>query len=486
MADHASVEARLNGRRSADATRATPPPTEPAARARTAIDRAKLRFVEEIPFGEALRITRWQLGNGLGILILRDPSAPVVSYQTWLRVGSSHERPGKTGQAHLLEHLMFNGTKNHAQGEFDRLLEAAGGETNAATWVDWTYYYENVPASELPLVIRLESDRMANLVLEKSRVKSEKEVVSSERRDRVEDDVEGKVGEVLFATAFGRDHPYGWPTIGWMEDIESFSSADCRDFYRTNYAPNGATLVIVGDVDVEPTLAMIQEHYGALAPSKLDRHPEPAPPRQRTERRRKVSWPTPTPKISVGWHAPGYLSYDHAVLTIIDQLLVGGRSSRLWRELVRERELASEVRMSLAPFRHASLVDLWIAAREGKSIEKCFAIAEKHLQRLQRELVDEEELAKVKNRLELGFVGAMETVNGKADQIGFCETVAHDPQHTFVRLEEYRRVRPEDVRRVAREIFDDRRRTIIDVVPSRRAAARSSANAKPKRPRGGA
>lgn len=439
-----------------------------------------MEHVESIAFGEQLRIERHRLENGLTILLMRDASAPVVSYQTWLRVGSSHEKPGKTGQAHLLEHLMFNETKNRAHGEFDRLLETAGGETNAATWVDWTYYYENLPASEIGLAIELESDRMANLMLVASKVASEKEVVASERRDRVDDDVEGSVGELLFATAFGKDHPYGWPTIGWMEDIEGFTPADCKRFYRTHYAPNGATLVIVGAIEPASLLASIERSYGDLEPSRLPVHEPPPRARQRSERTKKITWPTPTPKRSIAWHAPAYAEYDHAVLTVIDQLLAGGRSSRLFKDLVREREIASEVRMSLAPFRHAGLVDLWLSAREGESIDACFAVAMRHVERLQRERVPEDELAKVKNRLELGFLGALETVNGKADQIGFGETVVGDPTHSFRRLEEYRRVTPDDVRRVAREVFDDARRTIVEVVPGRaqRAGSKSRARAK--------
>lgn len=433
---------------------------------------ARIQHIESVPFGSSLEIERWRLGNGLTILVLSDSTAPVVSYQTWLRVGSSHELSGKTGQAHLLEHLMFHATKTMPQGEFDRLLEAAGGETNAATWVDWTYYYENLPASELALAVRLEADRLSHLALLKKKVESEKQVVISERLDRVEDDLEGKVSEVLYATAFGRTHPYGWPTIGWMQDIEGFSVDDCKKFYRTHYAPNGATLVIVGDVDPAELLALIQAHYGALAPARLPAAKPPAPPKQRATRAKTIRFPTPTPKIAVGWHGPPYASFDHAVLTVIDQLLAGGRSSRLFRELVRERELAAEVRMSVSPFRHASLVDLWLSAREGESIDECMKIADKHLSRLKTELVAEDELEKVKNRLELGFLGSLETVSGKGDQIGFCETVVGDPRHTFARLDEYRRVRPDDVRRVARAVFDDRQKTIVHVVP-RSSPARS-------------
>ena len=163
----------------------------------------------------------------------------MLSYYTWFKVGSRHDRPGKTGLAHLFEHLMFNETSHLPAGAFDRTLEAAGGETNAATWVDWTCYHVTLPSSELGLVVKLEADRMANLVLRDPQVASEKEVVANERRFRVEDDVEGEVSEKLYAMAFHR-HPYRQPTVGWMDDIHGFTTEDCRKFYRRYYAPNNA------------------------------------------------------------------------------------------------------------------------------------------------------------------------------------------------------------------------------------------------------
>ena len=184
--------------------------------------------------------------TGLTVLTLVDRSAPTVSYHTWFRVGSRHERPGKTGLAHLFEHLMFNETRNHPPGDFDRLMERAGAEANAATWTDWTYYYENAPRGALPLLIELEADRMGNLVLRGPQVSSEKEVVVNERKMRVDDDAEGKALELLYRSAFRR-HPYRWPTIGWMEDIRAFTVEDCREFYRKHYAPSNATIVIAGD-----------------------------------------------------------------------------------------------------------------------------------------------------------------------------------------------------------------------------------------------
>ena len=185
---------------------------------------ARWTFVRDHAFGDALTLRRFRLGNGLTVLTLVDRSAPTVSYHTWFRVGSRHERPGKTGLAHLFEHLMFSETRNHPHGDFDRLMERAGAEANAATWTDWTCYYENAPRNALPLLIELEADRMSNLVLRVPQVTSEKEVVANERKLRVDDDVEGRALEMLYDNAFRR-HPYRWPTIGWMKDIRGFTVA---------------------------------------------------------------------------------------------------------------------------------------------------------------------------------------------------------------------------------------------------------------------
>ena len=223
----------------------------------------------EVPFGGGgLRVRQYRLGNGLDVLIVADHAAPIVAYQSWFRVGSRHERQGKTGIAHLFEHLMFNQTEHLQPGEFDRLMETAGGQTNAATWVDWTHYRLSLPAHELPLAIRLEAERMHALVLEAATVEPERDVVTNERRERVEDDVDGWLDEQLMATAFDV-HPYRWPTIGWMADIRAVGLDDIRRFYRTWYAPNNATLVVVGAIDEHELLTRIVDAYGAMAPAAL-------------------------------------------------------------------------------------------------------------------------------------------------------------------------------------------------------------------------
>jgi zinc protease len=431
---------------------------------------ARLAYSGATPFGERLHIERFRLGNGLRVLVVVDHSAPVVSYHTWFRVGSRHEKPGKTGLAHLFEHLMFNEAEGLAAGEFDRLFEAAGAETNAATWTDWTFYYENLPTDALELAVRLESQRMGHLVLREPQLVSEKEVVANERRYRVDDDVEGTTSEQLYALAFKR-HPYHWPTIGWMRDIEGFNLEDCRAFYRTFYAPNNATLVLVGDVDAHAALGLIQEHYGRYGASRVPSETSMAEPPQRRERRKTLRLPTATEKLQLGYRAPGLGDPDWGPLTLANDILFGGRSSRLYRRLVDDLELATECRGSVTPFRDPGLHEMWVALRPGKAARQALKVLDAEVDRLRAEPPTDAEVDKAKNRYELGFLNGMETAGGKAEQVGFYETVLGDAGLIFQRLEEYRRVTPEDVQRVARRYLDRSRRTVLHVLPKGRKGA---------------
>src|SRR5512134_3260786 len=222
----------------------------------------------EAPAGRGVTARRYRLANGLGLIAAIDRRAPIVALQTWFRVGSRHERPGATGMAHLFEHLMFSQTESLPPGEFDRVVERTGGESNAATWVDWTYYRLSLPARDLALAVRLESERMTRLVLAPEPVEAERDVVTNERRERVEDDVDGWLDEQLMALAF-EVHPYRWPTIGWMEDIRALPLDDIRAFYRTWYTPNNATLVVVGDFDEAELLDVVEAGYGPIPPAVL-------------------------------------------------------------------------------------------------------------------------------------------------------------------------------------------------------------------------
>lgn len=443
-------------------------------------DGARWTFEGSVPFtdlgsaaladAETTYVHRFRLGNGLRLLVLVDRSAPVLSYFTWFRVGSRHEKPGKTGLAHLFEHLMFNEAEGVKAGEFDRKLEENGAESNAATWLDWTYYYESLPKDRFALAVKLESNRMARLVLREPQVVSEKEVVANERRMRVDDDVEGAANEILYKTAFTK-HPYHWPTIGWMSDIEGFTPDDCVAFYKTYYAPNNATLVVVGDVREEDVLKKIRDGYGAIPASIIPEEDTAPEPPQLESRVVMMEKPTASEKILLGFHGPALGDADHPALSILNEVLFGGRASRMYRDLVTQNELCTELRGWVSTFRDPGLYEMYFTARPGTTNDTVLARVDESLRKVRDELIAEDELVRAKARLELGLVQSLETMSGKAEQIGFYDTVLGDPAAAFRRLEAYRRVTAGEIRTAARRYLTLDARTMIRIVPEKAEAA---------------
>jgi zinc protease len=424
-----------------------------------------IRWVGSEPFGPGMRVERFVLGNGLTVLCERDDSAPVVSLMTWMKVGSRFEKEGKTGISHLFEHLMFGETEVTAHGAFDRQIEEAGGETNAATFLDWTYYVQNLPKAALPLGLRLEAERLGRLVLREPQVASEKEVVMNERRQRVEDDIDGAVSEALYREAF-KVHAYGIPTIGWMKDIEGFTPEDCTAFYRTYYAPNNATLVLSGDVDLENVLGQVMDTFGKLVPSEIpveDVHPEPP---QLEERTLVLEKPTKIHRVAMGYKAPAFGDFDQAGMVVLAEILFGGRSGRMHKKLVRELEIATEARGWVGTFRDPSLFDLGLVAREGTTAEELLAAFDLEIEKVVAEPVTDDELERAKARLELATVQGLETAPGRAETIGFYETVLGEPGAIFGKLDAYRRVTKSDVLRVARRYLVRSSRTVVLVHPN--------------------
>ncbi len=393
--------------------------------------KAKLELVDEAPLagverrGQA-RVRRFRMReNGLSVLMLRDPVAPVLAYQTWFRVGSRHERPGITGIAHLFEHLMFNQTEHLAAGELDRLIESAGGDTNAATWTDWTYYRDSVPAAELPLVVRLEADRMGHLTLTDRQVESEREVVANERRFRVDDDVLGTLDERAYAMAFAKS-PYRWPTIGWMRDIMAISTEDARAFYRTFYAPNNATVILVGDFREREALALIAERYGDLGAAELPREPALREPTQTAPRRARIRREVPADRVVMAWHAPALGHRDHVPMQLADDVLAGGPSSRLHRRLVVQDAIATDVGASLTPFAGTGLYQIHVTLERGHSAAEAERAVLDELEGLAREPITPAELGKARARAETQLWASLSTADGKAEVLGMYETVLGD------------------------------------------------------------
>ncbi len=424
-----------------------------------------VKYDGTIPFGALLEIESYHLDNQLKVLLVEDKSAPVVAYHTWFRVGSRNEKPGKTGIAHLFEHLMFNETENLPKGEFDRRLEEVGAESNASTWLDFTQYNISAPKERLDMLITIEADRMQHLVLRDPQVESEKEVVANERRYRVDDDVDGAMNEALWATAF-QVHPYKWPTIGWMSDILGFTTQDCAEFYRTYYAPNNATVVVVGDFDPTAALSKISQQYGVIAPSTIpDAALAPEPP-QNEPRRVELHKPTMAEKVTLGYHCPALSDPSHMTLNVLSEVLSGGRASRLYKKLVRELEIAAEVRAFVGPFRDPGLFEVYVGAREGHTAEELLQAVDAELTRVCEEPVSEQELARARSRFELGLLHSLETADGKANTIGFYDCVLAEPSAAFERLEALRSITADDVLQTARTVLRAEARTVVIVRPS--------------------
>jgi len=439
--------------------------------ARSAPAHGQPKHLATLEFGPSLRVERFAFANGLTLLLCEDHSAPVVAYQTWFRVGSRDERPGKTGLAHLFEHLMFNESEGCPQGEYDRQLEEAGAENNASTWLDWTQYTVAAPADQLELVVRLEANRLGRLVLRDAQVRCEKDVVANERRFRVEDDVEGTVVETLWATAFQR-HPYRWPTIGWMEDIQRFTTEDCVAFYRAHYAPNNATVVVVGDVTEAQVVRLLAEAYGVFPPGEPvleDLWPEPP---QVGERRVELQKPTVTEKLAVGYHGPALGDADHVAVSVLLEVLFGGRAGRCHQALVRKHEVAIEARASVGQFRDPGLIEIFAMARPNRRAEEVLEALDAEIDRVVALPISEPEIERARARLELALVSSLETVEGKATTLGFFESVLGQPALAFERLAALRSVNAGALRRAARRYLDRDRRSVVLVRAGAVAAPR--------------
>jgi zinc protease len=425
------------------------------------------KLLRRMPFGrsERLVVSQHELDNGLAVLLLSDHVAPVVAYQTWLRVGSAYEDPEKTGLAHLFEHLMFNETENLPPGVFDRKLEELGVQNNAATWLDWTYYHELLPSEALSVVMELEAERLARLKVQEPQVNTEREVVANERRLRVDDDVTGAMSELLHSKAFTA-HSYRWPTIGWMPHILGFTLADCQAFYRTYYAPNNATLVVVGDFDERSVLDSAERLYGPMPRRTVPPAPTVVEPEQQAEIRETIAWPMSAARLSFGYHAVSLGHPDHVALTALSEILFGGRSGRLRARLVDEDELASDVYGWVPPMRWPGLYEIHVALREGCRWQAAIDVVDREIARLVAEGPTAAEMEKAVARAERSFFDDLESADGKAEKLGFFHTTLDDFAKLFERVERLATVTADDVVRVAGAYLRPQCRTVVAAEPA--------------------
>jgi zinc protease len=410
------------------------------------------------------RVLAATLDNGLRVLLQEDHRSPIVSFQMWYRVGSRNETRGSTGIAHFLEHMMFKGTPAHGQGEFARLVEQNGGQDNAFTSQDVTSYYVNIAADRIDLVIDLESDRMHNLKLDPKDISSEREVVIEERRTRTEDDPGGFLGEEVSSIAF-KNHPYGAPIIGWMEEIKRITPAEIRAFYKTYYMPNNAILVAVGDFKAPEVLAKIRAKFG-----RVPKGPPPPPvlavePPQNGERRVIVKKHAQLPIVYLGYHVPNQKSPDAFALEMLSTILSEGRASRLYKRLVYERQLALEAGGDYNYFSHdPSLFWFWGTPMPGQTPETMEKALLAEMEQLKTEPVTAEELQRAKNQVEATFVFQEDSVHRRAGLLARFELIgSYADKDRFV--EGLRAVSAADIQRVARTYFSDDKKNVGVLLP---------------------
>ena len=423
-----------------------------------------------------------RLANGLRLIVAEDHLAPVVSINVWYDVGSKHEQPGKTGFAHLFEHVMFQGSKHVAKAEHIALIQAAGGTMNGTTWLDRTNYFETLPSHQLDLGLWLEADRMATLLdaLSQENLDNQREVVKNEKRWSYDNRPYGSWQEKLQAHLYPPEHPYHHSTIGSMEDLDAASLDDVKAFFRTYYAPNNAVLSVVGDVDTDAVRASAERYFGRIPanPSIPPLGDLSLPPTLGREIREIVHDRVPLPRIYVGFRAPVYGDPRLDALEVAGQILAGGKGSRLHRRLVREERIAQDVALfTLGFIGGASVSAGWATVRPGISVDRVERAVHEELERLAVEPVSEDELARAFALIEADELGALQRVEERADRLSMYATLFDRPALINEMLGRYLSVTPEAILEVAAATYRPDNRLVLTYLPETPSAGTEAIDA---------
>jgi len=425
---------------------------------------ASLLFLPAAP-AQARTLQTRTLDNGLKVILVEEHKAPVVTIQVWYRAGSRNEVTGRTGLAHLTEHMMFKGTPKYGKGEFSRSVARVGGTENAFTGKDYTAYFENLSADQIGLALALEADRMTNLLLDTKEFQLEREVVKEERRLRTDDDPQSLVVEYLYATAF-LVHPYHAPIIGWMTDLNSLERNDVTAFYKRFYSPNNAILVIAGDIDPKKLLPKIQQTFGKVPKG----FPVPAfhitEPEQNGERRFVIKKEAQLPFVFAGYPVPNFSHPDNYALGVLANILFSGKSSRLYRSLVYEKKLALDIggeypNLSANP----DLFYMYGVPQPGRTADELEKALYAEIETLKTEPVTDPELQKAKNQIEAGFIMGQDSNFYQAMQIGSAEAAGAGYAYQESYVENIQKVTKEDLSRAAKTYLIEDHRTVGILIP---------------------
>jgi zinc protease len=429
----------------------------------------------------AIRFTEFKLENGLRVVLHEDHSTPIVAVNVWYHVGSKNEVPGKTGFAHLFEHMMFQGSKHH-DNDYFKPLQEAGATLNGSTNADRTNYYQVVPSNFLELALWLESDRMGYLLdaMTEEKLANQRDVVKNEKRQRYDNQPYGLVGARISERLYPPDHPYHWLTIGSLDDLTAASMDDVKDFFRRYYVPNNASLTIAGDFDPTQTRRLVEKYFGPLRRGPEVKAVAAAQPRLDREIRESMEDRVSLPRLYVSWHTVPAWAADEPALDMLAEVLSGSKSSRLDRTLVFERQIAQNVSASSFTREIAGTFQITVTPKPGRTLEEVEKIVEAEIARIKAEPPAAEEIERAFNSLEAAFVYRLQSVNGKSDQLNQYAVFRDDPGAFRADLERYRGVTPADVQRAAQTYLTDKR-YVLSVVPGR-SAAMAEAGRRPQVP----
>lgn len=429
-----------------------------------------LSFTAALAQDAALRVPyeRFALPNGLTVILHEDHTTPTVSVNVWYHVGSGSEKPGRTGFAHLFEHILFEGSKNVPEGAFDEWLEAAGGNNNGSTNPDRTNYYEEIPTSALELALFLESDRMGFLLeaMSPAKVDGQRDVVKNERRQSYENRPYGLAFPTLSENLYEPNHPYHWPTIGYMDDLSAASYEDVVEFFQKYYTPANASLVIAGDIDAKAVKAMVEKWFSDVK-GRPKEPPQTVPPAYLNEEKRLILEDrVQLPRLYMAWLTPPLFSPGDAEMDLTASVLAGGKNSRLYKRLVYDLQIAQDASAFQSSGGLASSFVIMATARSGHTLAELEKVIQEEIDRLKTEPPQPREVQRAINQYESSYLSGLELVSRKADQLNAYFMRTGNPDYFNEDLARYKAIDPEDLRSAVMTFLRNEARVILSVVPA--------------------
>jgi zinc protease len=413
---------------------------------------------------------QFELPNGLTVIVHRDATTPTIATNVWYRVGSGGEMPGRTGFAHLFEHIMFEGSKNVPEGRIDEWFEEVGGSPNGSTSRDRTNYMQSFSSNALELALFIESDRMGHLLdaMSPASVDGQRDVVKNERRQSYDNRPYGLASQLLTEELYPSSHPYSWPVIGYMDHLSSASYEDVVNFFRRHYAPNNASLAIVGDIDPVEVRRLAEKWFADVPAGEPVPPPAAEPPTIESTRRIMLEDRVQLPRLYMSWvSTPRYGEHD-AAMTALSRLLAGGKNSRLYRRLVYELQIADDVSAFQNGGRLGGEFQVSATARTGRTLAELEAVILEEIETVKAEAPEARELERIVNQYEVSFLEQLEVVSAKADQLNEYLYYTGTPDYFNQDIERFRSLTPQDLSTAARRFLDADRRVVLSIVPGGR------------------